>query len=90
MKGQLRINEMFAFIVVDDDGTEGIPAYHNADTGMIYPLVGADMARAKSLMPLVIDISVSMGRTVTLVKFTNRIELEHIEGGNNGREEKTN
>ncbi len=78
MKGQLRIEEVFAYIVVDDDGTEGIPAIHGPD-GTILPMTGADIARAHSLRPWAEKAARQMKKKVTLVKFTNRIELEVIE-----------
>jgi hypothetical protein len=74
MKGQVRIDQIFAFICVDDDGTEGIPAI-STPIGVM-PLVGADEARIESLRKYAEQISRDMGKKVTLVKFTNRIEME--------------
>lgn len=37
MKGQLRIDEMYAFIMIDEDGTEGIPAIDGG--GVLLPFV---------------------------------------------------
>lgn len=76
MNGQQRIEEMFAFVCVDDDGTEGIPAIQVG--GMAMPLVGADMKRVESLRPIANEMARS-GKKITIVKFTNRIELEVIE-----------
>lgn len=78
MKGQLHIDEMFAFIVLDDDGTEGIPAIPGPG-GVALPMVGADMARIESLRPFAENAARRMGKTVSLVKFTNRVHLEDIE-----------
>ena len=44
-----KITEMFAFVVVGDDGDEGIPAIQMGD--LMMPLVGADMERIDSLRP---------------------------------------
>jgi hypothetical protein len=45
------ITEMYAFVVVDPaDGSEGIPSFSHL--GMHHPLVGADMDRVKSLIPI--------------------------------------
>lgn len=76
MNGQERIDEMFAFIVVDDDGTEGIPATYLGNT--LYPLVGADMKRVESLRPAAEDYARSSGKPVRLVRFSTREELEVI------------
>ena len=78
MKGQLRIEEMFAFIVLDDaDNTEGIPALNH--DGMAYPMVGADMEMVEKLRPYAERIARRLKKKITLVKFTNRVELEEIE-----------
>ena len=76
MKGQLRIDEMFAFTCIDDDGTEGIPAF-NSPMGPM-PMVGADLARIESLRPIAEQLARS--HKITLVKFTNRVELEVFGG----------
>ena len=78
MQGQLRISEMFAFIVVDDDGTEGIPAIPGP-RGVALPMVGADMARIESLRPWAVDAARILKKKVSLVKFTNRVHLKNIE-----------
>lgn len=84
MKGQIRIEQMYAYVVVDDDNTEGIPAFESS--GMAYPMVGADMERAYSLRPVAEQMANDMGKKVTLVRFIQREELEVIEpkGGNGG------
>jgi hypothetical protein len=46
MKGQLRINQLFAFVIVDVDGTEGVVGVQVG--GEWFPLMGADMARVDS------------------------------------------
>ncbi len=78
MNGQEHIEQMYAFVVVDDDGTEGVPAIDNGK-GMIMPLVGADMARVESLRPYVESMAKSLGKPVTLMRFSVREELEVIE-----------
>jgi len=80
MKGQVRIEQMFAFIVVDDDGTEGIPAVQTMNLGYptALPLVGADMARIDSIRHFAQKIARDMKKPVMLVKFTKREEVEII------------
>lgn len=77
MKGQLRIDQMFAYIVMDDDDTEGIPAF--MANGMPMPMVGADMARVESLNPIAQEMAKELGKKVTLVRFSDRVEMEVFE-----------
>lgn len=72
MNGQLRIDEMFAFIALDEDGTEGVVAF------MGTPLVGADMERCDSYKPIAQAIATQAGVKVTLIKFSQRTEVEEI------------
>ncbi len=80
MQGQLRIEQMYAFIIVDDDGTEGIPAFNPPDGGMAIPMVGADMAMVDKLRPIAVTMSLTFGKTVELVKFSQREHVETIGG----------
>lgn len=73
MKGQLRINQLFAFIVVDDDGTEGVPAFGDGRT--LTPMMGADMARVEDLKALAQRDPAFKGRKITICRFGHR---EHI------------
>lgn len=78
-RGQLRIEQMYAFIVLDpEDNTEGIPAFYSAD-GSPMPMVGADMARVDQLRPMARTVAKAMGVKVTLVRFEVRTELETFE-----------
>ena len=77
MKGQLRITEVYAFICLDEDGTEGIPAFA-APGGVVMPMLCADKARVDSLRQLARDV-VRTGRKVELVRFSVREHVEDIE-----------
>ena len=79
MKGQLRIDTTFAFVVVDVDGTEGVPAIIAPD-GTVWPMIGADEERIDSLRPMAVDAARILGRPIELVRFTNREHVEWIEG----------
>lgn len=78
MKGQQKIEKMYAFVCTDDDGTEGIPAF-SGPGGMMLPMVGADLARANSLKPIAEDICKQLGKKITLCRFEVREELEVFE-----------
>lgn len=77
-----RIEEMYAFIVEDagpDD--EGVVAIQSEEGGygrVWLPLVGADMARVESLIPLAKGIGDQLGKKVKLIKFSERQELGEI------------
>ncbi len=73
---KLRIDEMFAFIVQDDNGDEGICGFKSPIGWM--PMVGADMKRMESLMPMARELSLSTPNPIKLVKFNVRQELETI------------
>jgi len=78
MRGQLRIDRLFAFIALDEDGTEGLIGHYQPD-GTWTPLVGADMARVDSLRPIVVDIATQTDRRITLAVFSNRDNVETFE-----------
>lgn len=73
-----RIEEMFAFVAEDtgpdDEGIVGV----NTPGGWM-PLVGADMARVKSLRPVAQGLAKGLGKKIKLLHFTNRTEVEVIE-----------
>lgn len=79
-----RIEEMYAFIAEDtgpdDEGVIGIRTGPSDDGQYLWlPLVGADMARVDSLRPLALGIGRQIGKTVKLVRFSSRQDLEIIQ-----------
>lgn len=77
MKGQDRIEELFAFVLVDSDGTEGIPAVCFGD--IILPMTGADWTRALAFMPLAKTMAGERGKSIELVRFTHREHADWID-----------
>ena len=77
MNGQVHIDQMYAYVVMDDDDTEGIPAFMNGNTAI--PMVGADLARIESLNPIAKQLAAELGKKVTLVRFSVREQLEVFE-----------
>jgi len=72
-----RIDEMFAFVAEEsgpDD--EGLIGFKSGDSWI--PMVGADMARVNSLKPVAKQISKITGKSVKVLRFTNREEIEEI------------
>lgn len=93
MNGQEVIEELFAFVVVDEDGTEGVPAVPGPG-GMVMPLMGADTGRVESLRPIAQMVADQLDKDVTLYKFTGREELvtltpEADNGSSSSQEEQT-
>lgn len=72
-----KIDEIFAFVSLDDEG-EGIIGFLSS-SGQWMPLVGADMKRVEALRPIAKDIAQQSGKTVRLLHFSTRHELEVIE-----------
>jgi len=57
----LKIESMYAFIAIDPrDGDEGVIAFQTP-SGMMMPMIGADMARVKSLIPMAEAIAKQTG-----------------------------
>jgi len=87
VKGQLHIDELYAFIVLDSDGTEGVPAVScpSEVVGLgfggiaLLPLMGADMKRVEALRVYVQHDPMLKGRKVTLARFSVREDLEVIQ-----------
>ena len=77
MNGQLHIETLFAFVVVDDDGTEGVPALQVGGTAL--PMMGADLAMVELLRPHAVQVAKQLNKPVTLVHFSQRTDQEVIE-----------
>jgi len=77
---KLRIDEIFCFISVDDDGNEGVCAFQAGATMM--PMMGADLDRVESLRPIAKQLARMQyftDKKICLIKFTVREEMEIIE-----------
>lgn len=62
------ITELFAFVALDDlDGNEGVMAFLH--DGMWVPMIGADMARITSLLPLAKKVATAAGTTFEIRHF---------------------
>lgn len=76
MKGQLNIDTLYAFIMRDDDGTEGLMGTMTP-TGWM-PLIGADLQRAASLEHIAQETADASGKCVTLAHFSVRENVKEI------------
>ena len=77
MKGQLRIDSLWAFTQIDTDGTEGVIGMVFGDQGWM-PLMGADLAMVAKLRPHAQNIAASTGRPVVLSHYSVRTDQETI------------
>lgn len=73
-----KIEAVWLFISMDDDGDEGIPAMMGPD-GVWLPLLAADRQRVDDLRPMAQEVATASGREVRLVEFTVMDEVEVLE-----------
>ncbi len=69
------IEELFAFVIVEPNGDEAVPAVLGP-TGMWLPLMAADAARVDSLRVFAQRAATEFGRPVTLARFHLRHDVE--------------
>jgi hypothetical protein len=74
----LRIDEIYLFVSSDETG-EGVCAGPLFGPGTVVPLIAADEARLKSLIPVARQIAKASGKKVKLLKFTTRSEIMEID-----------
>jgi hypothetical protein len=67
-----RIDSIWAFLSIDDDGNEAVIAGPLLGPGSYVPLIAADARRLSSLTVVADAIARDSGRIVRLVKFTSR------------------
>lgn len=72
------IDEMYAWVITQSDGGEGIPAAMGA-SGMWLPLVGADKDRMESFRNYATELATVEGRPLHLARFSAKEVIETIE-----------
>jgi hypothetical protein len=75
-----RIDCLWTFLSIDDDGNEGVCAASLMGPGTIIPLIAADEKRVESLMPVAQQLAAESGRIIRLVKFTSREVISQFGG----------
>lgn len=75
----LKIDQMYAFVMADEDGDEGIPAFSLPESKLVMPMVGADMKRIEQLKPIAQKMANDLKKPVRICKFTVREEVEVVE-----------
>lgn len=80
MKGQERIEEVFAFLTTDTDGTEGITGFALLPESGMIPMVCADKSLVDLLRPVALQIAADNPAVkIRLVRFSKRDVLEEIK-----------
>jgi hypothetical protein len=72
-----KITAMFAFVTKDKqpyDKGEGVMGFLTTDKTWM-PMVGADLDRVKSLIPMADAMAKRLGIKYRIIKFTNRIDI---------------
>lgn len=67
IKNTQPIEELYAFISIDEDDNEGITNFHV--NGQSYPMVFGYKSMCDKFKPLVKDMSTKHNKTVRLIKF---------------------
>lgn len=70
-----RINLMYAFIAIGEDGDEGVCAMYTPE-GWV-PMVGSDMTRVDQLRPIAAEIAKRTGKMVHLRRFA-QMEIVNV------------
>lgn len=73
------IDEVFAWIIDDERGGEAIPAAQLGD--LVFPLIGADRARAESYRGFAIAVRNQTGKRCRLVRFTKAEVVDELLDG---------
>jgi hypothetical protein len=71
-------DELFVYLSTDDEGDSGVIYMETAGAAKI-PLVAENRRKAQALQPIAEHLATTMGRTVTLVRFSRRDDLESWE-----------
>ncbi len=80
-----RIDALWAFVSVDEDGNEGLCAMSLPGWPGPMPLIAADEARLRSLIPMAERLAAATKTRIRLIKLTTREELLAI--GPDGKRE---
>lgn len=75
--GVQRIDPLWMVTYIDDAGRE-VVVQAKLTTGDYAPMIAADGARLESMMAAARELARASNKTMRLVKFTNRIDVEEI------------
>ncbi len=72
------VEEMYAFIAVDEDGDEGIVSFFDPVNRVQMPMIGTDQARLESLREMAKTIVKDLGKPIQLIRMHLRQDVEWI------------
>jgi len=75
------VDELFAFVSIDEDGDEGVIAVQLTTSDTMMPLVAADLMRVQEMIPFAEAIREQTGHTYKLKHFTllGEVSDEYLE-----------
>jgi hypothetical protein len=76
----LRIDAIWAFVSVGEDGNEGVCAYPMGDLGPV-PMIAADETRLKDLIPMAEHLASITHMTIKLIRLSTREDVRVIRPG---------
>lgn len=71
-----KIGELFAFVMVDGGGDEGIPAFTHEQ--YFVPMVGADMARVESFRVMAQALCNASGKPMKILRFSQAEQIGEV------------
>lgn len=71
----LKVDSLYAFISVDDEGNEGLCAHYDPNTQTWLAMVAADERTVASLVPIAEEMAQMSKKKIKLVRFKERQEL---------------
>lgn len=75
----LQINELYAWVAVDEDGDEGVMSFYSPQLQAHMPMVGADFPRVDSMREIARRLARDGGVECELRKFTAMTVVEKVE-----------
>jgi hypothetical protein len=76
--GVQRIDQLWLVTFINDAGVETV-AQAKATTGDYVPLIAADAARLKSILPAARLVAKANSKKLRLITFTRRLDVEEIQ-----------
>lgn len=69
------IEQLTAFVSIDDKGEEGIMSFIDARTKIHIPMICADEARIKSLYPMAVQVREATGMQFKIMQFSCKADV---------------
>jgi len=70
-----KITKLYAFVLENDGGVEGLMAFYQPDTGGWMPMVGSDLKRVNQLHSIAKTISKTLGKPFKVLEFEKPTDI---------------